>query len=290
MTVLILGSTGFLGRNLVDKLVERGNEVICVIHSTKSLQHMEHMRDKVQFWNLADLSVDIMQKAGIDAAYNLACRYIDGISTKMEIVEANYQNPARFLFDCLEAEIPRFITIGTGLPDDFNLYAITKRQFAELGKYYAAEQKRQGKVFKFCNVELERFFGEGEPDNRFVPAMIRKLIRNEELLLTQGDQKRDFIYIDDVLDVLMQLAEIPIPEYMDLPLGSGQDPTVREVIEYLHDIIHSGSEMNFGAVSKRFHEPDSVADLTMLKQLGLQIHYTWQEGMEKVVQYYLKLE
>lgn len=285
MKCIVLGGTGFLGSALIRELLCCGHEVICLVRSGSSLKCLEDVKSQITLWNMDSLSAEAISRENIDVAYNLACRYIGGNTTNLEIVDANYRVPSQFLFDCIDGNVSRFITIGTGLPDDFNLYAITKKQFADLGKYYVAEQERRNQVFSFCNVELERFFGEGEPEERFVPAMINRLFCNEDLLLTAGDQKRDFVYIADVLEVLIKLAEIDVPRYMDIPLGSGQGPTIREVIEYLHQITHSKSKLCFGAVEKRFHEPDSIADLSKLHELGLEIHYDWKQGMQRVVSY-----
>ena len=285
MKVIILGATGFLGNDLVKNMALLDWEMVCVIRRQSNIDKLQSIDGKIRYQYIDDLNAETLKEEQFDAAYNLSCKYL-GSSTTIEVIESNYVVGARFLSTCVEAGVPKFISIGTGLPDDFNLYCLTKKQLNELGKYYASEQTRLGKTFHFCNVELERFYGEGEPVNRFIPDTILKMLRGEDVLFTEGNQKRDFIYIQDVIYVLLKLPELDLPEYLDMPVGSGQGPSIREVMEYLHNITESKSELKFGAIEKRFHEPDSVADLTVLKSYGLSIKYSWEDGMKKVVEYY----
>jgi CDP-paratose synthetase len=114
---------------------------------------------------------------------------------------------------------------------------------------------------------------------------------NQDLLLTEGIQKRDYILIDDVIEIMDYLSVCAIPckfesldTVCDVPIGSGVAPTIREMILFLREEINSKSNLRFGALKMRKNEPSTVADLSVLQNLGYskQITY-WQDGMKKVI-------
>ena len=108
-----------------------------------------------------------------------------------------------------------------------------------------------------------------------------KLKGNDPIRLTAGTQIRDFVYVEDVLDNLTALIHRnDLPDYLDLPLGSGEGVSIRELVTYLKDLLHSESELCFGAVPSRINEPDSVADREKMQKYGVSIRYGWQEGMK----------
>lgn len=174
----------------------------------------------------------------------------------------------------------RFISIGTGLPNNFNIYTYTKKQFNRLGCFFSKEYG-----LEFINIELENYYGEYEPKNRFLPSVIEKLKNNEDIPLTQGEQLRDFIYVKDVVNaILLLVSKKDIPPYLDLPLGSGEAPSIKELITYIKKIMNSKSELQFGKVPLRPNEPSSCANLAMLYMLGGKIEYNWKEGIKKMLE------
>ena len=92
------------------------------------------------------------------------------------------------------------MTIGTGLPDNYNVYSFTKAKFSEFGYFMS------GSDMSFVDLKLELFFGgRDEPDNRFFKYCKDRLIKGEKVLLSNGTQLRDMICMEDVLYVVGKL-------------------------------------------------------------------------------------
>ena len=272
-----------MGKKVIDKLLRNNHLVICLKREDSDLQNLNLYNPNLIVWDLNDLKDRLKENViNIDCMINTACKYLKNNVEENEVLDANLFVPLVVFQECIKYGVKRFITIGTGLPDNFNLYSFTKREFANFGKWYSEKFNVMNQNFVFCNVELENFYGIDEPINRFIPNTIQKLKTNQPIFLTEGTQRRDFIYIDDVVNAIEKLVLIEkLPFYLDLPLGSGESPTVREVIEYLHNISKSKSELRFGAIPKRVNEPDSIANLSMLKLLDIDIKYNWKNGMKK---------
>lgn len=283
MNILILGGTGYLGKKIINNLISNNHFVICLKRENSDLKYLNINDPKLVFWDLKNLKNILKENTiNIDCMINTSCKYLKNNVEENEILEANLFVPLSVFYECINYGVKRFITIGTGLPDNFNLYSFSKREFANFGKWYSEKFNEMNQSIIFCNIELQNFYGIDEPVNRFIPNTIQKLKTNQPILLTEGTQRRDFIYIDDVVNAIGRIVQIEeLPNYFDLPLGSGEGPTVREVIEYLHNISKSKSELRFGAIPKRNDEPDSVANLTVLNLLGIEINYNWKDGMRK---------
>lgn len=280
MRCVVFGATGYLGSKVVHRLVSSGDTVLCVVRKTSSLARLNDIREQISFCQMEELPA-VLEKDPYDCLVNLACRYPRNSKSDMDMFDANFYQPLRVFTACLQASVRKYITIGTGLPDDLNVYALSKAKLAEVLKWYASRSALQGKTISVCNVELENFYGEDEPVDRFLPGTVAKLKRNETILLTAGTQIRDFVYVEDVLDNLTALVHRnDLPEYVDLPLGSGEGVSIRDLVTYLKDMLHSDSQLYFGAVPSRINEPDSVAELEKMQRYGISIRYGWQEGMK----------
>lgn len=271
----MLGGTGCLGSKIVKVMVKAGHSVLCLVRSNQSNSDTEGLK----YCRLNEHS-SCLKEYQPDIFINCACCYLKDGKTDKDVLEANFIVPARLLQECVALGCKRVITMGTALPDNFNMYSYTKKLFADLGMWYANTYQ-----LEFLNLKLESFYGEDVPQDRFLTNTIWKLLQNEDVLLTKGLQKRDFIYITDVVDnVLMLMNRKTSTGYAEVPIGTGEAASIREVVEYLHVITKSRSKLVFGAISRGCDEPDTVADKQAMLQWGIKTRYQWKEGMEHMTQ------
>ena len=147
-------------------------------------------------------------------------------------------------------------------------------------------REKQIRICNFYNIILENFYGKDEPKDRFLHRCISMMKNNEPLNLTSGTQHRDFIHIDDVLQGILLIfnKRYELDKYMDIPLGSGQAPSIKEVICYLKEQLHSLSDLNFGAIPSREFENDCIADISILNKLGFKLKYHWKDGIKQMME------
>lgn len=310
MKVCILGGTGYLGTRIITELINSDNYVVCVCRKDSKSKKEFFNNNKVEYV-VSDYLVlrDLFANTKFDYIINASCTYMKGARID-DIVESNLIFPMRVLslavenyygidsefsnYNQINNEISssklkreiinpkqlRFISIGTGLPDNFNLYTYTKKQFNKMGHFFSNEYG-----LEFINLELENYYGEFEPKNRFLPSVIEKMKNNEDIPLTQGEQLRDFVYINDVINAVMLVAtKKDVPPYMDVPLGSGNAPSIKELVIYIKELMNSKSDLQFGKVPLRPNEPSSFANLALYKMLGGKIEYNWKEGIKTMLE------
>lgn len=281
MKIAVLGSTGYLGERIVRRLLaENAHEICCVHRETSDLSKYADVKNQLIFCksDYRSLKEYLCEGASVDCIINASCSYMRG-ATPEQITESNLIFPLRALNQALEnlnrEEPLRYISMGTGLPKDFNIYTFAKNELNRFGRFYAEQRKVQ-----FVNVELQNYYGPFEPQERFLPNCIQKLKRNEPIPLTNGEQLRDFVHVEDVLDaVLLILHHGELPGYLDIPIGTGESPSIREILYFLKEITHSQSELQFGAIPSRPNEPSIWADLSIYHMLGGNIRYPWKQGL-----------
>ena len=186
--ILITGATGYLGSHIVRLCLERGDDVVCLVRDKTHLKRIEHLQDQAAIISMEKLEshIDEMQ---IDTVIHTACAYTRNGNTLEDVLMGNLLFPLRILDLADRCNIKRWINAGSCLPLMVDSYAMSKNQFCQWGNLYA--QTRQ---IQFINLQLEHFYGADAPDSHFLVKVVEKLRKNEELKLTAGTQKRDFIF------------------------------------------------------------------------------------------------
>lgn len=273
MNIVILGGNGYLGNRLGNRLAQKH-----IVYSvTRKDIENTWAKENWNYWELGNK----LREVKIDWMINCMCKYERPGVLPEEILEANYVRP----YSCVELGsvygIKNYITIDTGLPINLNLYCRSKSQFADSVEWKLQDEFGE-KNYILWNIKLENFYGEDEPAERFIAGVIDRLKNGQKILATEGYQKRDFIYIEDVVFNLEKLLYREENGRINLPLGSGEGITIRKTVQYLKEIIKSDSELCFGAIPSRKNEPDSIADNETMKQYDIKIQYPWSIGLKQM--------
>ena len=280
---IVTGATGYLGSKITSALVSDEVEVLCPIVRCLPMTYLSQSIDKITF--LYTDSTDylkIISDFSPDVVIHTACRYErDGVSLE-ELLDANMIFPLRIMHTvCQKENKTIWLNADTALDRYLNGYALSKHHFAEWGEYYA----KKGSIH-FINIILEQFYGKGDSGSKFIPFLLGKMKNNEPIDLTDGEQRRDFIYVDDVVSAFLFLAKAKLIGFHEIPLGTGYAPKIREVVEYLKKQTGSESELRFGAIPRRLNEPDCLcADTKLIEDLGLKCTYDWESGLKKLLEY-----
>jgi len=277
MNILLLGGTGYLGYKVVNRLLAEEHTIVC---TRRKSSNISRLKDKTIKWVFdSDEEITrVIENNEFDCVINLVCAYGDGIQIYDKLIESNLQFPLKVLNLVVNAGIKRFITIGTGIPDYFNMYSFTKKMFGEFGQFYSSKQGMD-----FYDLQVEMFYGADEPLERFLPTVINKMLNDEVVNITLGTQKRDIIFVGDVVDAIVGMLEADLKGYQLIPVGSGIAPSISEVVDYIHEITGSSSVINRGAVPMRNGEPDCIADISKISKLLDWNPIFWKDGIYRMI-------
>lgn len=220
-----------------------------------------------------------------EVVIHTACAYGRRGESTLQLVETNLQ----FGLVVLQAlqDVDRsvtFINTGTVLLPEVSPYALAKHQFAQWGRLMAAQSSGR---LRFVNVLLQHMYGPNDDPSKFTTYVVHACSRNDhELKLTAGEQLRDFIYIDDVVSAYSVLIEQRhrLEPMLDIEVGSGVAPTVREFVETVHRLTASRTKLLFGAVPYRANEAmHCQADISRMNMLGWEPKFDLESGLKKTI-------
>lgn len=284
MNVLLTGGTGYLGSRLARACVAQGHQVVILKRSSSPLDRLQGLLGNVAIY---DFDLGGMDEAfrihQFDAVVHTATCYGRKGENLREMVQSNVAFPLELLERAFVAGVSCFINTDTSLDKQLNAYALSKKHFVEWGKFLAG----QGKI-RFVNLILEHFYGPGDDDSKFVSFVIRQCLdRAAQIDLTAGDQRRDFIYIDDVVEaylLVLKEAERLGGNWLEFALGSGEVVSIRQLVELIRHLTKAETRLNLGALPYRAGEQmHSCADIRPLRQLGWSPKISLQAGLEQVI-------
>ena len=196
-TILLTGATGYLGNRLGKTLLVDGYNIIAVHlnHNEKFLCDKKYENQIKKFY-LSDISIDkIFIQNKIDGIIHTSTLYGRSGEQLTDMIKANVVFPVEIISNAIKNDVKFFINTDTILNKFISPYALTKSNVTEWMKMYCDD-------IKMIDIKLDHFYGPKDKNTKFVAAMLEKLLNNEEKIdLTEGNQTRDFIYIDDVIEV-----------------------------------------------------------------------------------------
>ena len=278
MRFLVLGGNGYLGSKIINELNKKKHRIVATKRETSDISRV---KTKNVFWIPAKVEAikTAMLYEPFDWILNMVCNYGRSNVLYDDCIAANFQFPLEVLNLAAEFKVSNYLTIGTGLPDEFNMYTMSKNMLAKFGEFYARMHN-----INFFSMKLEMFYGADEPTERFIPGLIMKCRKNQEVKVTLGTQHRDIIAVQDVVRAIIFIIDAELKGYNEIPIGTGEAPSIREIVEYVHYMTDSKSKIYFGAVPMRPNEPDCVADLTKLTKMGFTCQWPWKIGLKNMIQ------
>ncbi len=282
-SILLTGATGFLGSHLLHALYKCGYPITILKRRKSSLEKIHALIPKIRSYNIEAITLqDLFEEASPHTIIHTATCYGVGEEKGSDIFNSNLIFPLRLLEYGARAGIQHFINTDSALPNSISAYASSKKLFLKWGK-----QEAQKNNIAFSNIILEHMLGPGEGNERFPSYIITKCLKNApKIPLTPGKQKRDFIFIDDVVEAYLTILENIPKGYEDYPLGSGNAVTIESFVKTIKTLSHASTHLDFGALPYRDGEVmTSAAKTNKLQVLGWKPKHTLEESIKKSIEY-----
>ncbi|MDD2870853.1 MAG: NAD-dependent epimerase/dehydratase family protein [Candidatus Gracilibacteria bacterium] len=285
-TILITGGTGFLGSNIIRKILE--NNIYNIILLKRSTSNTENIKlllknKSLKIYNIDQIDlINIFKDNKIDIVFHTATCYGRNNENITEIIESNLVFPLKLLELCIDYNVSTFFNIDTTLPNGINYYVISKKQFLEYGRKISIENN-----LNFVNIKLEHIYGPGDDKSKFIGMIINKILNNENFIdLTLGEQKRDFIYIDDVINMLIIIIiNNKNNGFKEYEVGTGNTIEIKELVKKIKKILKSNIKLNFGKLEYR--KGEQMLSCAKLDKIFKDFKFTnIDNGLIKTIEYF----
>lgn len=300
-TVLITGSTGMVGRNATDKLLEMGFDVLAP------------MRDELDLIDSRQVS-HYFKSNSIDIVIH-AAGLVGGIQANIEMpysfLYVNAQIALNVINASIETRIERLINLGSScmypkdcqdeLTEDLILtgpleptnegYAIAKIMASKLCEFAQSEFGLSYKTLIPCNLY-------GKYDNfhpltsHMIPAVIRKIHEASKIdssveIWGTGEARREFMFVEDLIDFIVWSLDNydKLPNVMNV--GLGYDYSIKEYYQSIAEVVGFNADFTYD-----FSKPEGMkrklCSIQKQSHLGWKPKHSLKEGLAKTYQYYLK--
>lgn len=273
-TVVVTGATGFIGKALTKKLLQGGKTVYAVIRNKDKIIELEQYGDLspvvTDLENISRLNT-LIQDDDIDVFYHLAnyARYPED-NQNYHAQLKNTELICDTLTEAIKLNCKKYVLIGTSYQYQKNNND-SNQEYRACSIYGSARFSAQvmcetiahlNKI-KFNTILLTNCFGVGDYSSRSTNSIIRTLLSGESPKLIEGNNKHDWIYIDDLIDGLIAVGEAG-KDFKTYYVGNRQLKTFREIIECVRDIINPDIDLKFGTYSDSAYIDYSLIDLDAL--------------------------
>lgn len=273
MKILLTGATGFLGTHLLEVFLKLNYTVLITKRRSTDLRRLLKRFGTLETWDIDELELIFSIHPDINVIVHAATDYGRDSSNPTSTFWANEEFPMRLIELAIKKKIARFINMDTFFNSDkvsyeyLGAYILSKRHFQEWGRHYA-----NAGLIAFVNLRLFHLYGAGDDEEKFVPNLVRRCLAGEDIDLTDGKQKRDFIHVDDVVAAVCAVLEVAIERdngYSHYDVGTGASLSIREFVQNVKRLCGSSTKLNFGALSTRngeFH--NAYAETKALRSIG----------------------
>jgi UDP-N-acetylglucosamine/UDP-N-acetyl-alpha-D-glucosaminouronate 4-epimerase len=303
---LVTGGAGFIGSNVVDELLRRGHSVVVLDDlSTGNEENLAGVRSAIdlRIGSVIDLATVQSACVDVDCVIHLAARTSVPKSVKdpLETNSVNIDGTLNVLVAARDAKVRRFVYAASSaaygetptLPkiesmpaEPISPYGVTKF----VGELYA---QVFGRVYGLENASVRYFnvFGpRQDPTSQYSGVLSRfmlAILKGEPLVIYgDGEQSRDFTFIDNIVDETLRACEAPGASGKVFNGGTGVRVTLNEVAKLLEKI--AGKK-----IQTKYEPPrdgdirDSQADISLARKiLGYTPCVLFEEGLRRTWDWY----
>ena len=306
MRYLVTGGAGFIGSNMVDELVRRGHEVTVLDDLSAGKEaNLAHIRGKIDFLvgTITDLAAVQSACKGADYVIHLAARTSVPRSVKdpLESNHVNIDGTLNVLVAARDAKVKRFVyaasssaygetptqpKVETMQSQPISPYGVTKY----VGELYAHVF---GRNYGLENASVRYFnvFGpRQDPTSQYSGVLSRFMLAviegQQPVIYGDGEQSRDFTFIENVVDVTLRACEASGASGQVFNGGTGARITLNEVLKQLEKI--TGKKLQAKYDPPRTGDiRDSQADISLARKvLGYNPSVNFEVGLERTWQWY----
>lgn len=303
--ILVTGAAGFIGSHLTRRLLEEGAEVHILLRKDTDQFRIQDFLEDLTIWygDLKDFQriCSCIRGSRPQIIFHLAA--LRNVKRDPELIEPmidiNIKGTLNLLRGVIKENITLEFFINTGSSEEYGNGPVP---FSEDQKEIPVSPYSASKVATtyFCQmvyrsmglpiVTLRPFivYGPNQDTDMFIPSLIQHCLEGKDFPMTEGDQTREFTYIDDVIEAYLLTAQCPQAAGEVINIGNGIECTIRDVAEKIVRMMGNPIKLLAGALPKRQGETDHFFcnNEKARKLLGWSPKIDINEGLKRTIEWY----
>lgn len=300
-TILVTGGAGFIGSHIVGRLIENGDKVVVV--DNLSTGKSEYLNKKAIFYNVDivdDKLSEVFEAEKPDCVIHHAAQIDVQRSIKEPRVDSriNVSGTINILESCKEYGVKKIIYASSaavygepqylGIDEDhivapISYYGISKHTPEHYIKVYSNLYGIKYTILRYSNAYGIRQDPRGE--GGVISIFIDKILKgNRPIIFGTGEQTRDFMYVDDIVEA--NILSIDRGDNEIFNIGTGVKTSINDLYNSMKEIACSGIQ----PVHKKAREGDILDSYFNIskakKMLGWSPKYSLEDGLKKTIHFY----
>lgn len=301
---LVTGATGFVGANIVKRLVAKNKKVHIISRNKKLNWRLSDVASKIKIHevDLLDKNLNkIVAKIKPDYVFHLAVYGSlpreDNID---DLIDVNIRGTINLINAVKQNKFKLFINTGssseygtkdkpmaeTDLPFPVNDYGVTKLAATA---YVTKEAVRNS--LPLITFRLFSVYGPYEEGKRLIPDVILSAIHSKQINVGEPKHVRDFIYIDDVVDAYLNACKMKINPGEIFNIGTGKQSSVGNLVETVVQLLNSKAGVKYNIIKKQERQIEPKvwkADIKKSKKiLKWQAKYSLNQGVAATIAWFV---
>ncbi|OON96064.1 MAG: hypothetical protein ATN31_10205 [Candidatus Epulonipiscioides saccharophilum] len=297
--VVITGATGYIGRNLTKYLALKNIKVYAVVRNKQSNINTisDYENVEIIYCDLKNIQeIESKLPLNIDVIYHFAW---EGLykehRSNYNIQLDNIASTAKLLEIAASLNIKKFIFPDSLIGNeclmylDNNILPININNIYGLAKYMANKMNRiiaSNLNIEYISAIISNVYGGDEKSTRLICSMIPKMLKEEDVAFTLGEQLYDFIYIDDAIKMFYLIGESgkPFKEYY---IGNAIQRPLKEFLYELKEATGYEKSLNLGKIPFNGISVDytKMDTKSIENDFGFKAKIGFKEGIKKTIAY-----
>lgn len=301
--VLVTGAAGFIGSHLVKRLLDEGAEVHVLLKAGDSTWRIKDHLDRlvVSESDIADLSSlqSTIPRIKPHLVFHLAAlvdvaRVWDAV---LPMTRTNLLGTINLLTALQKSSFEMFVHTSSSeeygaapapCREDQRELPISPYSFSKLSSTHFCQMAAKTFDLPITTLRLFPAYGPFQESGMFIPSAITALLKTRAFQMSPGEQKREFNFVDDVVEAYLRVAGCSAARGEVLNVGNGIPYTLKQVVGMIQQLIGGDLKVEIGALPYRKGEgAESYCDNSKLRRLtGWSPQVSLEEGLQLTVEWY----